>query len=106
MLLSWSIFNAHKGYSEFIEKYTRSLLDHLSQDRLDSRGIRRAYKQYFGRSPQQLQTYARFNDSLYDYMKNGINPLWNYTDQAHWIRVCKKHTGMTPKRITSWHTLL
>lgn len=98
-VLSWAYYHAHKGYTELLQDYVARLKIHISQERIDSRSMRRRFNKTFGRSPQDIKLINRFNRSLKLFMNTGQIPIEEYSDQSHWIRECKKYTGLTPTEL-------
>jgi AraC-like DNA-binding protein len=98
-ILNWANYHAHKGYTEILQEYVAKLKIHISQERIDSRSMRRRFNKTFGRSPLDVKLINRFNKSLKQFMDIGQFPIEEYSDQSHWIRECKKYTGLTPTEL-------
>lgn len=64
-----------------------------------SREINRYFHKYIGISLKEYCTILRFQSSLPDIKKGKLYPEQNFTDQAHFIKAIKKHSGLTPKEL-------
>ena len=64
-----------------------------------SRQINRYFNQYIGISLKEYCTILRFKASLPQIKEGKFFPEQNFTDQAHFIKAVKKHSGLTPKEL-------
>lgn len=62
-----------------------------------SRQINRYFNATFGLSLKSYCNILKCKQSFDDIKKGKLFPEKNYTDQPHFIREIKKHTGTTPK---------
>lgn len=98
-VLNWANYCARKEYTDKLQGYVLKLQAHIYQKRIDSRSKRREFQKTFGRSPQEVKLIDRFSRSLEQLVHSGQIPISEFSDQAHWIRECKKYTGLTPSEI-------
>ncbi len=63
----------------------------------NSRQINRYFNKYFGISLKSYCNILKCKSSFIDIKKGILSPTLNYTDQAHFIKEVRKHTGTTPK---------
>jgi len=98
-LMNWAHFNAHKEYTQSIHRQVKRLQSFITHERIDSRAKRREFQKVFGRSPQQMKLTNRFNRSLKIFLDTNQVPIEEYSDQAHWVRECKKYAGLTPSEL-------
>ncbi|WP_100841465.1 AraC family transcriptional regulator [Flavobacterium sp. 5] len=62
-----------------------------------SRQINRYFNQYIGISLKEYCNILRFKASWPQIKEGKFFPEQNFTDQAHFIKTVKKHSGLTPK---------
>lgn len=64
-----------------------------------SRQINRYFNQYIGISLKEYCNILRFKASLPQIKEGKFFPEQNFSDQAHFIKTIKKHSGLTPKKL-------
>ncbi|KAB2935542.1 MAG: AraC family transcriptional regulator [Leptonema illini] len=63
---------------------------------LGPRQLRRLFAEQTGLSPRSMIQIMRFQRALDEFVKAPDQTPSEYFDQAHWIKECKRFTGMTP----------
>ncbi|MEO9485633.1 MAG: helix-turn-helix domain-containing protein [Ekhidna sp.] len=71
---------------------------------ISSKTLERRIKKHFGLTPKKLLNIIRFNDSTAHMKSKSTNKLmdvlaFGYYDQSHFIRECKRITGLTPTQL-------
>lgn len=65
----------------------------------NSRQINRYFNKYIGISLKEYCNILRFQASLPQIRQGKFFPEQHFSDQAHFIKVVKKHSGLTPKEL-------
>lgn len=63
---------------------------------LGPRQLRRLFAEQTGLSPRSMVQIMRFQRALDEFVKAPDQTPSGYFDPAHWIKECKRFTGMTP----------
>lgn len=86
------------------------LIDDLAEKKMgiSRKQFNRLFKQYIGVSPQTYRTIVRFRKLMHyklyqDKLQNftTLSAEAHYADQSHFIKACKKLTGLTPSQFFS-----
>ena len=75
---------------------------------LGLRQFERVFFESVGMKPKEYAGIARFQKSLSLMQDGGLNHtdvsyLSGYSDQSHFIRECRKYSGLTPSELTARH---